>query len=120
MTSDDFALLCEAAAGLVTIRAHGPELWVHLPLTYPDGTGVACRVQRANDGTWTVDDTGWVAREAGLVNRVRRFHRVVRARQQAVTSDGRIVAESVPADRLAGALMAVANASKDVMTEVYR
>jgi hypothetical protein len=107
----------EIARALVSTRSTDKTAFVSTPVTYPSGAHVVVRLDGMND-RWFVSDDGYAAMEADLMNGTSSFRRIAPnvAEKAGIAFDQRalFVVEATRSE-LAGAVVAVANASSEAV-----
>jgi len=108
-------------AEILRFEVDGPELLVHLPISYPGGAGVVVRVKEYVAGYY-VSDMGYGAREAEEISATLEYKAAAKARARAAGVHfgyTNVCYYDASADQLAGVVQAVAEVSVSACREVF-
>lgn len=107
----------EVARALVSTRSSEGTAFITTPVTYPSGAHSLVRIDGMND-RWFVSDDGYGAQEADMMGASATFKRVARvvAERAGIGFDQKFLfVVEATRDELAGAVVAVANASVEAV-----
>ena len=111
-------------ADLVNFEVDGPNLLVHLPVSYPGGAGVVVQVANGMDKKFIVADMGYGAREARNIFAEYTYQKTATdlAEQAGLSlslSGLHVYYNKASADQLAGVIQTVAEVSVSACREVF-
>ena len=114
-------LIAQLSRSLCFGRVRGESIYISMAVTYPNGVGVAVRLDADGRDTFTVSDDGYAALIAETMRAVSNFRRIASsiAKRCGIGFDqGTFFVASVDKGALANAISAVANASARAMERV--
>ncbi|HJN26026.1 MAG TPA: hypothetical protein QGG18_10175 [Rhodospirillales bacterium] len=109
-------------ADLVNFEVDGPNLLVHLPVSYPGGAGVVVQVANGMDKKFIVADMGYGAREARNIFSERAYKKAATdiAEQAGLHfKETSVFYSGASADQLAGVVQAVGGVSAAACHEIF-
>ena len=114
-------LIAQLSKSLCFGKVRGGSIYISMAVTYPNGVGVAVRLDADGRETYTVSDDGYAAVIAETMRAITNFRRVASsvAKRSGITFDqGTFFVASVHKSALTTVISAVANASARAMERV--